>query len=454
MEEHSAQAAFLRSVFDPALIEQELEHNLFDPSGLFRTIGVTLKKHCAPMRDSAVETMVSAAQSCAPGGPGTKADAVKAVRLCMEILELMKLDIANHQLQALRPFLIRTAGQFELKTLKNRSGGEGSLHLTREWIHNAHNCLASRTQPLTHPQYPDHLNFNNTLSRNQQIYLSVLKGTVDLVFNPPPAISSPSSPVSPTSPLTPNSPLSFSAFPETFHLDTSRLLHFNSDATDVTAMCMFLLLYRQLVNSDTLEPGSHDRLKVSDGELMRLKREIRDIANTKLGVCFSASSLNSVAADAADLKNSSEVEKWMEIKQSVVLQIAKRAKDARCQPHSVSASGDAPDERLLNIAQRWADSTMQPGSSLSVLLHDRLRDTVFNAVVGLTYPGPKGSAPCVHSLPSGKTEFSSSLPLNLASGMEPLADEIRSLSEKISRLAIIHLNAYLPLYEKDGFLRP
>jgi len=43
------------------------------------------------MRDQAVEAMVEVAQSCAPGGVGTKADAVKAVRMCLDILELMKL---------------------------------------------------------------------------------------------------------------------------------------------------------------------------------------------------------------------------------------------------------------------------------------------------------------------------------------------------------------------------
>jgi hypothetical protein len=45
------------------------------------------------MRDQAVEAMVEVAQSCAPGGTGIKADAVRAVRMCLDILELMKLVI-------------------------------------------------------------------------------------------------------------------------------------------------------------------------------------------------------------------------------------------------------------------------------------------------------------------------------------------------------------------------
>jgi hypothetical protein len=101
IEQHAAQAAHLRSLFDPELIQQELRHELFDPSGLFTVIGQTLKSHCAPMRDRAVDAMVEAAKACAPGCGGSKADAVKAVRMCLDILELMKL-VSWFQLQSFR----------------------------------------------------------------------------------------------------------------------------------------------------------------------------------------------------------------------------------------------------------------------------------------------------------------------------------------------------------------
>jgi hypothetical protein len=91
MRAHAAQAAHLRYLFDPDLIEQELKHGVFDPSGMFRLIGDTLKSHCAPMRDHAVELMVDLAESCAPGRGGNKADVVKVFRVCLDILELMKL---------------------------------------------------------------------------------------------------------------------------------------------------------------------------------------------------------------------------------------------------------------------------------------------------------------------------------------------------------------------------
>jgi hypothetical protein len=90
-QEQTGHVAYIRSIFDPALIEQELRHDLFDPSGLFRAIGFVLKGHCAPLRDTAIDAMIHVAESCAPGGTGSKADAVKAVRMCMDILEYMKL---------------------------------------------------------------------------------------------------------------------------------------------------------------------------------------------------------------------------------------------------------------------------------------------------------------------------------------------------------------------------
>jgi hypothetical protein len=91
MQHHAAQASHLRSLFDRDLILQEIRHGVFDLSGLFGVIGETLKSHCAPMRDIAVTNMAGVARACAPGMGGTAADAIKAVRTCLELLEMMKL---------------------------------------------------------------------------------------------------------------------------------------------------------------------------------------------------------------------------------------------------------------------------------------------------------------------------------------------------------------------------
>ena len=90
-QQNVAHVVLLRQLLDPDLIQQEIDHALFDPSGVFQAIGDVIRCHCAPMRDAAVDQMVALARSCAPGGSGTKLDAVRAIRMCFEIMELMKL---------------------------------------------------------------------------------------------------------------------------------------------------------------------------------------------------------------------------------------------------------------------------------------------------------------------------------------------------------------------------
>ncbi|KAJ7069816.1 T-complex 11 [Mycena amicta] len=407
--EHLAQAAYIRSVFDPALIEQELKHKLFDPSSLFRAIGLTLQGHCAPMRDHAVELMVQLAQTCAPGGDGTKSDAVRAVRMCLDILELMKLDIANHQLQTLRPFLVRTSGQFELRSFKNRKNAPG-FQKTREWLAAAHASLLARSEPILYP--PGHLHYRH-LQRNQQVYLATLKGLTDLVFTSPsppiPSLTQGSLPIISSLP----------GHPETTYLDTARILLFSIDAVDLTALYMFLLLFRQL-------RFSSKNASVDESELSKIKREIRDIGSARLGCAFYCG--GGPATDKAELA------KWRTLKQSVVLQIAMRAR----------GTGATVDESFLSLAQRWADENIQHGAVLEGMLRRRLRDAVFYAVVSRTYPGRDAV---------GNLDLQPSPPVApVMTGMEVLEEEIGVLAENIARLALIHVNTYLGVYESENFL--
>ncbi|KAG0704217.1 hypothetical protein DFH29DRAFT_384703 [Suillus ampliporus] len=197
-------------------------------------------------------------------------------------------------------------------------------------------------------------------------------------------------------------------------------------------MYMFLLLFRQLVFSDPTDP-TH---KVSEPQLALLKKEIRDISSSHLGHCFNQGSDN-------------DNEKWAKIRQDIILQIAMRAKEtsqSQLDPQLASLTF-APDERILKLAERWSDSNMRPNSPLSIMLRNRIRDVVFNQVVALTFP----SRDSVMSLGKPLDSASAAPPSALASGMEPLADEIRLLSERLSRLAHIHLGVYLPLYEQEDF---
>ena len=351
----------------------------------------------------------------------------------------------------MRPFLIRTSGQFELRAFRSRKGGN-SLRLTQEWLRLAHADMLARG-PTPCERYPFERLDYCALPRNQQTYLAVLRGLVDLVFDPPPASSSPpstptSSPSTPIATLvaTPSSRLA--GYPETSYLDNTRLALLGADVADILAMHMFLLLFRQLVFSESKESLTPSQEKtVHPTDLMKLKSEIRDIASARLGFFFSPQLKASSKEKEKDLGG---------IKQDIALQIAKRAKEARGRPHTSVPShlfNDVPCQQTISLAQRWADSNIQPHAPLAKMLRHRLRDIVFDLVVAMTYPG-RGTTPS--SFPNypfcAKLENAPQISSGSTIGMEPLTDEIGTLSEKIARVALIHLNTFLPLYEQDGFL--
>lgn len=454
VRQHPSQIESLKQVFDLDLIEQELQHNVFDPSGLFRVIGDLLKCHCAPMRDRAVEAMVAAAQSCAPGGGGTKADAVKAIRMCFEVLELMKLDIANHQLQALRPFLIQTSASYELKAFHESQGsGESSVRVTREWLQAAHHALVTSRDSLMNHEIHARMNYRN-LRRGDQIHFLTLRALTDIVFVPPvPAPLSPTaeSAVTPTLPSPRTSATSISGYPETLYLDHSRLHVLSKDAADLTALYMLLMLYRQLVHSDS---GARTKAaKLDDADLVKIKREIWDIGPHRIGYCFSrewhdrgkpSASSGAKGKERAVEGQDADWVKWHSCMRDVILQVAMRATAAR----NPGSSPSAPDEHLLRLAERWADSNLKPGSRLGELLRDRVRNAVMDVVVaqaGLPFQRPNAN----RTQKAGETVPETVLS---GAGLEPLATEVRHLGERLGKLAVIHLNTYLPLYEQEGFL--
>jgi hypothetical protein len=82
---------WLYEAFDGALIEQQLRHGVFDLSRLFEAVGELLRRHCAPLRDAMVNAMVELAGKCKPGGGGGLDDALKAIKMCFEIVEIMRL---------------------------------------------------------------------------------------------------------------------------------------------------------------------------------------------------------------------------------------------------------------------------------------------------------------------------------------------------------------------------
>ncbi|RDX53333.1 Tcp11-domain-containing protein [Lentinus brumalis] len=490
-QQNIAHVAHLRQLLDPELIQQEIDHGLFDPSGVFQAIGDIIRCHCAPMRDAAVDQMVALARSCAPGGAGTKLDAVRAIRMCFEIMELMKLDVANHQLQTLRPYLVRTAAQYEIRTFQEArpNGQPKKLQATREWLRTAHRDLESSKSSLLSQRF-----LQPQASQQTRTTIAIVKAVVNLIFDPP---APPAAPVQPSPPAsaptsttsTPtissapplvnsrshgsssssHSSSSFAGYPETFFLDYSRLATLSTDASDFTALYSLLMLYRQLVHSHMhrqSRTSAQARTLVSNDELLRLKKEIWEIGPPHLGLCFmqnrprasgsSGSSSRSSSRHERERDREAEMRKWRADIGDVVLQVTRRATEPWPPQNSAAESTEselkAPDAHVLSLANNWAESNLRAGSPLSVILKKRIRECVEEAVLNIVLPS--SSSPSSPSSPSSsstpKTENTNAAPTS--SGLEPLMPEIRHLAERAAKLVTIHGNVYGAMYALPSFL--
>ncbi|KAF4590103.1 hypothetical protein EYR38_009401 [Pleurotus pulmonarius] len=431
------QASYIRQIFDPALIASQLSStssSRFDPSGLLSALHEILKSHCAPMRDSVIDNLLLFTR------PESSKHIVQALRLIMDILELMKLDMANHQLQSLRPYLIHTAPQFEMKAFTKKfphpSSSIGDTRITQRWLRAAHQLMLSHSTPLLNPllRNTSLLSESNTSSssssvprlsasssplafsedegltdtdtavcsnsnhdesrtgsakvertveyknmrKNQQVYVAVLRGIVDLVFNIPaqdPASTSSASAEADYASST------LPSLPETMFLDSSRVVQLATDVDEIHSEYMLGLLYKQLC-APPVSSRSHSRsssltsisgippslpstplipstpslaflggnpgsstpalppsttpwlsattatgAKPAEDEMKRMYEEIRDIAGSRLGKLVSHSSASAQDVDVEPQRERElELEKQRidHVREDVVLQIARR----------------------------------------------------------------------------------------------------------------------------------
>lgn len=82
--------SWLVDALDVALIEQELKHGVFNFSGLLVAVGAMLGRYCSPARDTAIKAMVGIVQKSAESSEKIL-NVVNAIRMCFEIVEMMKL---------------------------------------------------------------------------------------------------------------------------------------------------------------------------------------------------------------------------------------------------------------------------------------------------------------------------------------------------------------------------
>lgn len=110
-------------VLDMELIKKQLEHGVFEFDKYAEYVLGLMEKLCAPIRDEQIEAL------------GKIKEIVPLFRGIMEMLEVMKLDMANFSIQQARPLIISQSVEYEKKAFKKfLASCPNGLNITRDWL--------------------------------------------------------------------------------------------------------------------------------------------------------------------------------------------------------------------------------------------------------------------------------------------------------------------------------
>ncbi|MBW0504284.1 hypothetical protein O181_043999 [Austropuccinia psidii MF-1] len=380
----------INSTFDPNQICQQLECRTLDLPDLANFLGLVLKGHCAPMRDSIVEGMISLISGTKdqfvlePDAPNAAHDSLQkcsysglagGLRMSFELLELMKLDIANHQLRTLRPILLETALEFEIRYFREQLAKRPNIDRTRRWFQDSLNrVLGSNHQPkigdLSIEKVEQivkdgllELVFNAGLSLNQNSWL------VSSILSVKPSSSSNNLSTQTSSPIGSSrfsrqiwSPApSPNQIPETLLMDTIRLQNLHSDMTDLTIAYMLIMLFKQLVGHSNLRQGDVETIKAEiwvfmSESVMKMKHPERK------------------ALPGIGLKKI-QVHTWRAALGDILLHLAARIETIRQREKSGQERNLTPSNELISKMMSWMNSHLRTSSALFQLAQKRLRQT-------------------------------------------------------------------------------
>ncbi|XP_026669131.1 T-complex protein 11-like protein 1 [Ceratina calcarata] len=113
----------LKEVLDVDLIKQQAEKGVLDFHHYAQYVISIMSKVCAPVRDERIREL------------SQKTDVIEIFKDIMEVLQLMRLDLANFTITMMRPNIVASSIEYEkakfAEFLKVNSGG---LHFTEKWL--------------------------------------------------------------------------------------------------------------------------------------------------------------------------------------------------------------------------------------------------------------------------------------------------------------------------------
>ncbi|CAH6723766.1 hypothetical protein CLIB1444_20S00276 [[Candida] jaroonii] len=243
----------INEILDIDFIIQQLNFKNFNFLRLSNILFQIFKTHCAPIRDDLVNSMNKTFIDSSNLGDCQML--IQGLKKIFQILECMKLDIANHQIRLLRPVLIETAIDFE-KDYYNQL-----INLKKFNINDSINWFN-----LIYKKYEDTLNFEKINNDNLKIVLA--HGICELL----------------------SCQKMITSFPPSLTFDHTRLILLRADIRQIIVLKLCIILFQNLVKSNNLNTNL-----LSQANLEVIKQEILSIVTDNNGNVKWTKNMNNIS---------------------------------------------------------------------------------------------------------------------------------------------------------------
>ncbi|EDO18079.1 hypothetical protein Kpol_1045p66 [Vanderwaltozyma polyspora DSM 70294] len=323
-------AQMVKNILETSVCVQGIITGSLDILQLADWICKILKGHCAPMRDTFMKQLYSKFEEATTEDSLSKF--VGAIRFLFHVLEIMKLDVANHQIRLLRPALVSNTVEFERQYYQTiLSTPNNKLIPSFDWFKIKYNEEVTKGKLIagqTTPQLLYRFNIRNILE---------LASCHNMV----------------------------QSYPVALGFDRSRLILLRTNIRQIVCLMICRLLFKQLIsqhkNIDTLAKN-YITTKYTDE---RLKSEIMSLITEEHGNF-----------------------KWTKNTMSIALQLCKVIEELYLDylretklPQYGIPQTVALDEKQIEFAKAWLSKQIQPNSPVYILLETR----VFKSLEDIIY---------------------------------------------------------------------
>ncbi|SMN20294.1 similar to Saccharomyces cerevisiae YDR006C SOK1 Protein whose overexpression suppresses the growth defect of mutants lacking protein kinase A activity [Maudiozyma saulgeensis] len=336
----------INNILDTELNVQELIKGSLVMSNLSEWLATLFKHHCAPMRDAYVDKMSNKFKEADMEASLPKF--MEGLKLVFQILEAMKLDIANHQIRLLRPALLSNAIDFEKQYFSSLVAARSVLlKSSLTWFKNKMIEYVSSGELIVQDK--------NNLTI-QEVYKGCIKSIISLL----------------------SCRKMVREFPTSLSFDHARLILLRADIRQLVCLLVCRLLFQQLVANDTKIDKATKVYINATYTNKRMKEEVISIITDDHGNCRWTKNTLSIAVHLCKVIEEKKQEYLT--KQKTATQTENTDEDVTMAdteedtPNTSTTSGLHPslDNEKIRFAKAWLSKQTQPLSEVYGVLENRV----------------------------------------------------------------------------------